>query len=119
MKIQTAIIKDSIDLYKGDELVKSVPFKFNALTSMRKVQHLRNEVMNKNLTGDLEATGKAFWDLLCIIFGEDACLELDDWYDGDYLTMMGDIAPILTDVIYPAVDRLSDEVVQMSKRGKR
>lgn len=118
MKIQTTLIKDSIDLYQGETLVKSVPFTFNAQHCLQQVQRLRAEIIKTNAAGDPEGTGKAFWKLLCVVFGEDVCNQLDEWYAGDYLTMLGDLGPLLTDVIYPAVDRLTDTLVQTRKRMK-
>jgi len=118
MKIQTALIKDSIDLYQGDTLVKSVPFIFNAQACLQQVQRLRADIIKRNATGDVEGTGKAFWQLLCVIFGEAVCNELNEWYAGDYMTMLADLGPVLTDVIYPAVDRLTDNIVKTRKRVK-
>lgn len=118
MKIQTTLIKDSIDLYQGETLVKSVPFTFNAQECLQQVQHLRAEILNKNASGDVEGVGTAFWRLLCVVFGENVCAELNEWYQGDYMTMLADLGPVLTEVIYPAVDKLTDTIVQTRKRMK-
>ena len=112
MKIQTSLIKDSIELYQGETLVKSVPFTFNAQACLQQVQRLRADIIKRN------ATGRAFWQLLCVVFGENVCKELDEWYEGDYMSMLADLGPILTDTIYPAVDRLTESIVQTRKRLK-
>lgn len=118
MKIQTSLIKDSIELYQGETLVKSVPFTFNAQACLQQVQRLRADIIKRNATGDAEGTGRAFWQLLCVVFGENVCKELDEWYEGDYMSMLADLGPILTDTIYPAVDRLTERIVQTRKRLK-
>ena len=118
MTIQTSLIKDSIELYQGETLVKSVPFTFNAQACLQQVQHLRAEILNHNAQGNVEGVGNAFWRLLCVVFGETVCNELNEWYQGDYMTMLADIGPILTEIIYPAVDKLTDTIVQTRKRMK-
>lgn len=118
MKVQTSLIRDTIDLYQGDELVKSIPFTFNAAKCLQDVQHLRAEMIATKAADDLEGTGKAFYRLLCVVFGEPATQEVFDFYEGDYLTALNDLAPILMDVIYPAVDRLTQDIVARRKRSK-
>ena len=119
MRVQTTLIKDSIDLYQGEELVKSIPFTFNAQSCLQKVQRLRADMLKKNADGNIEGVGQAFWELLCVVFGEGVCNELNEWYDGDYLTMLADVGPILTDLVYPAVDRLTENIVKTHKRVKQ
>lgn len=118
MKVQSSLIKDTIDLYQGNVLQKSIPFTFNATKSLQEVQRKRAEILKKHGKSDLEGTGKAFYELLVIIFGQDVVTELDDWYKGDYLTMLNDIAPILTDTIYPVIDEMTENLVKSRKRLK-
>lgn len=118
MKVQTTLIKDTIDLYQGDTLVKSVPFTFNASKCLQDVQHLRAEMIANKAADDMEGVGRVFWELLRIVFGDAALDELRDWYGGDFLTALNDLAPILTGIVYPTVDRLTDSIVQARKRVK-
>lgn len=118
MKIQSSLIKDTIELYQGNVLQKSIPFTFNATASLQAVQRKRAELIKKHDAADLEGTGRTFFELLGIIFGQDVVAELDDWYKGDYMTMLNDIGPILTDVIYPTIDAMTENLVKTRKRMK-
>ena len=57
MQVQTTLIKDTIDLYQGDTLVKSVPFTFNASKCLQDVQHLRAEMIANKAADDMEGVG--------------------------------------------------------------
>ena len=118
MKVISSIIEEVIEIVdaQGNDL-KLIPFKVNLTRAGSAIQQKRIELANAS--DDIEKAGIAFCNLLEVVFGKDALNELVDYYGDDYTSMVTDIAPILTDVIFPALDAQREKLVESRKRAKR
>ena len=43
---------------------------------------------------------------------------MNEYYDGDYVTMLNDLTPVILEVVYPAVDRVAQQMKDAHKRAK-
>ena len=118
MKIKTSVIRDVIELVdETGKTVKSIPFTVNVSKIANEVVTFRNEIaQNKD---NPESVGETVVKLFFLIFGEESTNELLAHYESDYATMLADISPIITDVIYPAVDRVRGKYIDIKKHNKR
>lgn len=119
MKVQTTLIRDVVEIVNAKgETIKTWPYTFNVSTGFKRVQELRAEMMKQNQAKDLEAVGRAVFELMAAVFGDDNAADMVKFYENDYMTMLNDLAPVLLDEIYPAVDRYVDNMLQLRKRTK-
>lgn len=118
MKIQTSVIKDTLELTNNHgEIVKTLPFSINVTKLASEVQKKRLELAQH--TDDLEATGRTTVELFALLFGADNTNELLDFYENDYATMIADIVPYVVEYIMPSFDRLRENVIKAKKSLKR
>lgn len=118
MKIKSSVIRDTIELVdETGKTIKEIPFAVNVAKIANEVVNFRNEI-GKN-ANDPETVGETVVKLFYLIFGETTTDELLAHYENDYATMLADISPIITDVIYPAVDRVRGKYIDIRKHTKR
>lgn len=119
MKINSSIYQDKLELCNAKgEVEKEIPFTINVTATAMLVtqkQHALADVEQDDVT----AMGKAFVDLLVAIFGEQVTNELLDYYAEDYLLMITDIAPVLTQNIFPVFDNYRKSVIAAHKKAKK
>lgn len=106
-----SILKDAFEF--GD---KTIPFTVHLARSAQEVYQKRAEI--QTLTSDEEKLGKAIVSLYTSIFGEDVVKELLDYFADDAIGLMVDTIPMLSDVVFPAYDRLKLDALDKKKRFK-
>lgn len=119
MKLQTSIIQDVLEFTdKNGNVVKTIPFKINAVLVNDRVAEKRIE-LSKVDSSDMSAYRKTAGELLAVLFGDDPAKEIIDYYQGDTLTAIIDLSPVLIDEIYPTFDRLRRNMIEQRKKLKR
>lgn len=118
MKIVSSVIAETIEIEneKG-EIVKEIPFRLNISELGGKIAKKRLELANTD-KADVEAVGKVFCELLEATFGETVLNELVDYYGTDYTAMVTDLVPIYTELVFPALDKQRDRLINSRKRIK-
>lgn len=116
MRFKTSIIKETIELEQNGEVVKTIPFTFDASKKWRDVNRLRFKMAENKDKPDV--IGQLFLEMLSEVLGESAA-ELIGYYDGNYEGMIVDIAPLFLDVIYPACDTAHTKAINGVKKAKR
>ena len=119
MKITSSVFSDKFELCdaKG-EVVKEVPFTINLTNTAQTVLQKRQELDAVN-PDDIDAMGKAFQDLLTIIFGKEIADELVAFFQNDYLAMIAELAPVLTDYIFPVFHNYRKSALDAKKKVKK
>lgn len=119
MKIATSMIRDKVEITDvHGELLKVFPYTFNVAQGFARVDDLRLQMVQLNAAGNMEELGKATVALLQAVFGEETYAEMDQFYNGDYVTMLNDLAPVLTEEIYPAIAAYRERMIAARKRVK-
>lgn len=120
MKIKSSVFSDKFELCdpRTGEVVKEVPFTVNVFAVVNLVTHRQKEMAEVN-QNDPEAMGKSFIALLDAIFGEDVTRELLDFFKNDYMVMITDLAPVLTDEIFPVFNRYRKAAIDARKKVKK
>lgn len=120
MKIRSSVYSDKFELCdpRTGEVVKEVPFTVNVSSVVALVTRRQKELAEVD-NNDPEAMGKSFIALLDAIFGEDVTRELADFFKNDYLVMIADLAPVLTDEIFPVFSRYRKAAIDARKKVKK
>lgn len=116
MRFKTSIIKETIELEQDGEVVKTIPFTFDASRKWAEVNRYRFKMAeNKN---SYENIGKLFMEMLqyCL---NDAADELLAYYEGNWEGMINDIAPLFTEVIFPACEKAHKNAINALKKAKK
>ena len=119
MKIQSSVFHDKLELCDATgEVVKEIPFTINLTSSVQAVLNKREELdaVDKN---DVEAMGAAFQELLGIVFGKSIADELIAYYQNDYMAMIAEMAPVLTDYIFPVFYKYRKTTLDARKKIKK
>ena len=119
MKIQSSIYRDKLELCDSNgELVKELPFTINITALADTVLHKQRQ-LTKVDQSDLEALGRSFIELLEAIFGKAITDELLDYYQKDYIVMITDLAPGLTQELLPLFDKHRKNAINARKKVKK
>ena len=119
MKITSSVFSDKFELCNAKgEVVKEVPFTINLTNTAQTVLQKRQDLDAVN-PDDVGAMGKAFQDLLIIIFGKEVTDELVDFFQNDYLAMITELAPVLTDHIFPVFHKYRKSALDAKKKVKK
>lgn len=113
MKIQSSIIREDLEI--GE---KVFPIRLNIVQIGDEIQKQRAELMELARTKDMEKIGTAMIKLMEICFGEEATDYILEYYEKDYASMMLDITPFFTDVIYPKVEETRRRAIEATKKIK-
>ena len=117
MKIQSnTIIKDSFEL-EG----KTIPFTLH-LTQMGKDVYKKRAELGSKLEKsdeDLEGFASTIVEMYELIFGESVTNELMEYYEGDAFGMLLETLPVLTEIVFPALDRLRSDSLGKKMRLKQ
>ena len=116
MKIKTSIIKETIELEQNGEVVKTIPFTFDASKKWSEVNRYRLKMYEAK--NSYEKVGKLFIEMLHYCLG-DAANELMDYYEGNWEGMIPDITPLFTDIIFPACDKAHRKAINALKKAKK
>lgn len=64
----------------------------------------------------LSEIGEATIQMIALLFGEDNTRKMQEFYDGDYVTMFTDIFPYIQNVIAPKIQEMAKERKAQFKR---
>ena len=120
MKIATSITKleERIQITDGEEVVLDLPVRLNVTDMCSQITQKRVELQAALESGDAEQIGEAFVALYEICLGKDNTAQLLEYYMNDYVTMINDLTPFFTDVIFPAVDTARERLIESRKKVK-
>ena len=119
MKIASSLIRETIEIQDNHgNVALSVPFVFNIANSFDHVKELQAGMEKYRADKDMEALGRLTHELFITVFGEDATAKLYEYYDGDYMTLTIDVAPIFTEIIAPAMQAYAEKVAKTHFRAK-
>ena len=116
MRIQSSIIRETLEIedHTG-KVIREIPFVVDVAAVGDKIMRKRIAISKEK---DVESTGKAFLELLELIFGKQTTNELLSLYGDNYTALVIDLTPVLVDFVYPAIDKQREKVVEMRKRVK-
>ena len=118
MKIQSSIIRDTIELTDANgDILKSIPFTVNCTQVWKKANIIRAEI-SKIESNDIDHFGELAEQLFRVIFGDAVTDELIQFYDGDFVCIVTDCAVILNDLVYPAFNRIAEQNLNARKAMK-
>ena len=115
MRFKTSIIKETIELEQDGDVVLSIPFTFDSGRFWQEVNKRRVRMATAKTDEDI---GKNFIEMLALTVGEKGTSELIEYYKGNYVGMITDIAPLFLEVIYPACDAAHKKAVKALKKRK-
>lgn len=120
MKITNSVLRDKFELCdpKTGEVVKELPFTVNITATIQAATRKQAEMAVVD-SADPEAMGKAFVGLLEAIFGAEVTNGLLEYFEDDYMQMIVDLEPVLTDVIFPAFTQYRSKAIAAKKKVKR
>ena len=119
MKLNSSIYRDKFELCdQNGEVVKEIPFVVNVTATAQLVTTKQREMTEVD-QNDPAAMGKAFIELLEAIFGSEVVQELVDYYASDYMTMVIDLAPLLTENIFPVFNNYRRSAIEARKKVKK
>lgn len=119
MKIISSLIRDSIEIEDNrGNVVLNVPFVFNIADGFDHVAALQKGMDQYKAANDMESLGRLTHELFLTVFGEEATAKLYEYYNGDYMTLTVDVAPIFTEIIAPAMQAYATKVAQTRMRKK-
>lgn len=119
MKIQSSVYRDTLELCDSNgELVKELPFTIN-VTALADTVHQKQRQLTKVDQSDMESMGRAFIELLEAIFGTPVTDELLDYYQKDYIVMITDLTPVLTQELFPLFDKYRKNAINARKKVKK
>lgn len=121
VKIQTSVIRGVFELSDAaGNNEKKIPYSISlSKINLRQIDALQAELANAHKDNDLERLGKIVMELFAAILGENTVAELVDYYQEDYVSLLADLSPFLSDEVFPALDRINKKLVNEHKRGKR
>ena len=117
---KTQRLKDELKLVDGSkELI--VPVDIDLSSAMLRYNRARNDIIRiqSAKTQNMEEMGKAIVTLFSVFFGEDATVQIVEWYENLWDEMLEDIFPYIDGVLVPKMRELSaakrDKLVAMYK----
>lgn len=119
MKIISTIIEETIELTtpNGDVMLR-VPVKLNVTQLASQITQKQLELQAAAESQDETSIGRAFVELCQLCLGEAPTEQLLEYYADDYATMLSDLTPFFTDVIFPAVQSARDRLLSAAKKVK-
>ena len=119
MKIQTSIIEEHIEITNpAGEVVLDLPVKLNVTQLCSQITQKRVEMQAAAESGDEEQIGRAVVSLYELCLGKDNADKLFEYYADDYVSLIYDMTPLFTDVIFPAVDAAREHLIEARKKVK-
>lgn len=117
---KTKRLKDELKLVDGErELI--VPVDIDLSNAMLRYNRARNDIIRIQTakTQNAEEMGKAIVTMFSVFFGEDATVQIVEWYENRWDEMLEDIFPYIDGVLVPKMRELSaakrDKLVAMYK----
>lgn len=106
----------------GKELIIDVELSLD--TQLREFESkFRNiEIINSHInagTATYSQLGQGVIDLMEVVFGKLNTQKLISFYTGNYIEMIQDIMPFITDVVKPEFDKQKQESIKRAKKAIR
>lgn len=106
----------------GKELIINVELSLD--TQMREFESkYRNiEIINSHVnagTATYSQLGQGIIDLMEVIFGKTNAQNIINFYTGNYIEMIQDIMPFITEVVKPEFDKQKQESIKRTKKTIR
>lgn len=113
---RSAVLIEDIELInKNNEVEKVIHVKFNADRMAREFNEARNgiiraqaEVKKGDVSDRYTTFGEAVIEIFRVVFGEENTREIIEFYENNYLEMVSELMPFITDVAAPAVQQAVD-----------
>lgn len=113
---RSAVLKEDIELInKNNEVEKVIHVEFNADAMAREFNTARNgiiraqrEVSKGEVSDKYTSFGEAVIEIFRVVFGEENTREIIEFYENNYLEMVSELMPFITDVAAPAVQQAVD-----------
>lgn len=110
----------------GESLVLDIRLNINpAIVKEYRVLQVRLMDLDKKTKADpgdpetIEQTDQAICDLITLLFGAENFERMDDFYSGDHIALLNDIAPYICDVIAPEFREMAKaRKAQLKRRFK-
>ena len=119
MQVQSSIIDETIEIVdKNGNTLRSIPFRLDMAAMVKDITELRLKLGNMDKS-DLEGVGKTTIDLFKAVLGEEAMAQVLDFYGDNYLALVTDLTPLMTDEVFPAIDDFREKLIANRKRLKK
>ncbi len=113
---RSSVLTEDIELInKNNEVEKVLHIEFNADRMAREFNTARNGIIraqkevNEGKAADAyTAFGKAAIEMFKVVFGEENTLAILEFYENNYVEMVSELMPFITDVAAPAVQQAVD-----------
>ena len=113
---RSAVLIEDIELInKNNEVEKVIHVEFNADAMAREFNAARNgiiraqaEVKKGEVSDKYTTFGEAVIEIFRVVFGENNTREIIGFYENNYLEMVSELMPFITDVAAPAVQQAVD-----------
>lgn len=113
---RSAVLTEDIELInKNNEVEKVLHVEFDAdrfarefNTAKNGIIRAENEIKKGNNTDSYAAFGNAAVEMFKVVFGERNTLEILEFYEDNYIEMISELMPFITDVVTPAVQQAVD-----------
>ena len=121
VKIQSSVLRGVFELSDAaGNNEKRIPYNINLTkVNIQQLDLMRQELSIAHKDNDLERMGRIVSELFEEVLGEETVSELADYYQGDFIAMLADLAPFITDEVFPALDRTNKKLAAGHKGVKR
>lgn len=121
VKIQSSVLRGVFELSDAaGNNEKRIPYNINLTkVNIQQLDLMRQELSIAHKDNDLERMGRIVSELFEEVLGEETVAELADYYQGDFVAMLADLAPFITDEVFPALDRTNKKLAAGHKGVKR
>ena len=103
---KTRRLKDELKLVDGGkELI--VPVDIDITSAMDRYNRARNDIIRAK-SSTPEEMGKAVITMFTVFFGDDATVQIAEWYEGRWAEMLEDVFPYIDGVLVPKLKAASE-----------
>lgn len=106
----------------GKELIIDVELSLDTQLREFESKYRNIEIINSHInagTATYSQLGQGVIDLMEVVFGKLNTQKLISFYTGNYIEMIQDIMPFITDVVKPEFDKQKQESIKQAKKAIR
>lgn len=106
----------------GKELIIDVELSLDTQLREFESKYRNIEIINSHInagTATYSQLGQGVIDLMEVVFGKLNTQKLISFYTGNYIEMIQDIMPFITDVVKPEFDKQKQESIKRAKKAIR
>lgn len=114
------IVADTVTLTAGGTDALKIAYRFNADSHWSEVMRIRIDLAKeaeKERPND-ELMGLKVIDLFNLVFGGDCTSQIVDFFEGNYPSMIENLAPVFIYKIYPACEKARKRAIKARKKSK-